>query len=70
MNALLCMIALMSPHRRPENVGRVVSTFEIYRTHNTEYCFEKVKRLGWTWVEDEVLWFHEVDFSFCEEVKR
>lgn len=68
MNAFLCMIALMSPHRKPEMVGTTVHKFEIYRTDRTEHCFETVKKLGWTWVEDEVLWFHEVDFKLCEDL--
>lgn len=65
MNAIVCVLALMSPHRKPENVGRVVSKFEIYRTDRTEHCFEEQKKLGWTWIEDEVLWFHEVDMDLC-----
>lgn len=65
MNAFLCMIALMSPHRPPEKVGTVVTRLEVYRTDKTEHCFEEVTRLGWTWIEDEVLWSREVDHERC-----
>lgn len=66
MNALVCMLALMSPHQKPEMVGRVVSKFEVYRTDRTEHCFEEVKKLGWTWIEDETLWLREVQMEDCQ----
>ncbi len=65
MNALVCFMALMSPHRPGEAVGGIVARYDIYRTDKTEHCFEQVTKLGWTWVEDEILSLREVELRRC-----
>ncbi len=67
MNALICAIALISPHRAPNLVDKVVTKYQLYYTDRTEHCFAEVTKLGWTWVEDELIELKEVPMEMCWE---
>lgn len=62
---LNCMFALLL---RPESdIGKIITTRDIYHTESTDHCMELTIRLGSTYLNWEVLNEAELPMEECEK---
>ncbi len=61
-----CILFLLGSNRPDHMIGKQSVRYDIYRTDRTEHCFEEIKKIGRTWMSDEIVSMREVDMEFCQ----